>query len=386
MMRVHGARVLGAVGVSNFYQPILELMNDADSQVRREAIQAAGLLRSPELVVPLIYRTRGANTRGEAIEALSRFGPSIAGTLGKVLGNAREPSAIRRAAAKVLGRIGTPEAVELICGSLEESDKEVRTELYRALGRAAKARPYLPVDKKAVRAALDREFARAYGLLQAGEALRLSAEPGSEMLAPGADAAAALLASALSEELTATERRLFILLAVLYPEAQMEHLFEGMEDVSSADGPRRRANAVELLDNVLERDLKRKLLPLIEDLRRPARLRAAADVLPRPRRTREEAIAELCRDATPWVRACALRYACEHGAHGLADTLTRALADPNPVVRETALLGCLRANPHEAGAIAEAHLADEAPAVRRQAALIASRTPPIRAPRRASNP
>jgi AAA family ATP:ADP antiporter len=172
VMRIHAARVLGAVGVSNFYQPVLELMNDVDPQVRREAIQAAGVLRSAEFVVPLIYKTRAADTRHEAIEALSRFGPSIAGTLGKVLGNAQESSAIRRAVANVLGRIGTAEAVELICRGLAEGDKEVRTELYRALGRAVKGSQYVPVDSKAVRSALDREFARAYGILYAAEALR----------------------------------------------------------------------------------------------------------------------------------------------------------------------------------------------------------------------
>jgi HEAT repeat protein len=373
-MRVHAARVLGAVGVSNFYQPVLELMNDAAPQVRREAIVAAGILRSPELVVPLIYRTRTPDTHRESVEALSRFGASIAGTLGKVLGNAHEPSAMRCAAAKVLGRIGTPQAVELVCRHLDESDQEVRSELYRALGRATKGKPFLPVDRKAVLAALDREFVRAYGLIRAAEVLHLDSGPGRYTPRVGPAAAAALLSSALSEEVAATEHRLFLLLGVLYPQAEMEPIYEGIRDPSRGDAPRRRANAVELLDNLLERDLKQKLLPLLEDARRPARLRAVEDELPLRRRTRDEVIAALCRDVTGWVRACAIHYACEHGATAAMAIVEEAVTDPDAVVREMALLGCARARPREVvAAIAEARLTDEAPAVRRQAALIAAR-------------
>ena len=63
VMREHAARVLGAIGVKNFYQPVLGLMNDPDARVRRAAINAAGVLRSPEFVIPLIYRTQDIETR-----------------------------------------------------------------------------------------------------------------------------------------------------------------------------------------------------------------------------------------------------------------------------------------------------------------------------------
>jgi HEAT repeat protein len=179
----------------------------------------------------------------------------------------------------------------------------------------------------------------------------------------------------VAEEVTATERRIFMLLAVLYPQAEMGHIYEGiLRDPSHPDVPRRRANAVELLDNLLERDLKQKLLPLLDDARRAHRLRAVADLFPLPRRTRDEVIAELCRDVTPWVRACAIHHACEHAAAVAREIVVEAVSDPSPLVREVALLGCVRAKPPEVVvAIAESRLTDEAPAVRRQAALLAAR-------------
>ena len=62
-------------------QPVLELMNDATPAVRREAIFAAAKLRSPEFVLPLIYKTRQPDVGREAIDALAAYGASIAPTL-----------------------------------------------------------------------------------------------------------------------------------------------------------------------------------------------------------------------------------------------------------------------------------------------------------------
>ena len=45
----------------------------------------------------------------------------------------------------------------------------------------------------------------------------------------------------------------------------MEQIYAGIHDAEAADASRRRANAVELLDNLLERELKEKFLPLLEE-------------------------------------------------------------------------------------------------------------------------
>jgi AAA family ATP:ADP antiporter len=372
VMRLYAAKVLGAVGVSNFYQPVLELMNDPEAPVRREAIAAAGILKSPEFVVPLIYKTRSAETGREAVEALSQFGPRIVPTLGKVLQNRLEAQPIRCAVAKVLGRLATAEAAQLLCRGLDEPDEELRTQLYRSLSRAVRTQR-VPVDRVAVLSALDREFLRAYHALHVAQTLRLPNGPGPLTPRRGPEPAAALLGSALLEKVAATERRIFTLLAVLYPEAEMERIHAGIRDASSEDAPRRRATAVELLDNLLDRDLKRKLLPLSDDVPRGEKLKAVQDVVPPASTSAVHLLEDLCHDETPWIRACALYYATETGLEGLQDSATAALLDSSPVVRETALLCCARARPDGAAALAESRLTDEAPIVRQQAALIATR-------------
>jgi AAA family ATP:ADP antiporter len=373
VMRAHAAKVLGAIGVKNFYQPVLQLMNDPDPSVRRHAVNAAASLRSPEFVIPLIYKTQSIETVREAVTALSSYGSAIIPTLTKVLGNSIEDPQIRRAIAKVLGRLGTAEAVQTITRHLEEPDEELRTRLYRALARSVRGRRLLLADKKAVYSAIEKEFDRAYRTLLAAETLGLEANAIARAPRTGERAAAALLGSALAEEVSQTETRIFLLLAVLYPDADMEHIHAGIHGATAVDAPRRRSNAVELLDNLLERDLKKKFLPLLDELPRAERLRLVADVVTLPRRTKEETLQALCKDEAAWVRACALWYLAQARSPRAVECVLAAGGDPSSVVREIALTSLAFAAPEQAEALAESHLTDEAPAVRRQAALIATR-------------
>jgi HEAT repeat protein len=373
-MREHAARVLGAIGVKNFYQPVLQLMGDPEMRVRREAINAAAILKAQEFVIPLIYRTQDIETMREAVHALTAFGPMIVPTLSKVLGNAHEAPAIRLAIARVLGRLASPEALELITKHLEEPDEELRARLYRALARAVRGRKVSLADTKAVREALERELKSAYTALAQAEALGLAAGPGANTPKGGEAAAKALLASAVAEKVAQIERRIFLLLAVIYPDADMEQIHAGMQDTQAAEGARRRANAVELLDNLLERNLRKRILPLLEELPRAERLRSVIEVYPMKPMTAQQVLSDLVRDETAWVRACAMWcMSLTPTAEGVTEVFSHGSGDANPIVREIALVSLGKAAPEQAARVAEGRLRDEAPVVRQQAALIATR-------------
>ncbi len=380
VMRQHAARVLGAIGVRNFYQPVLQLMNDADVRVRRDAVTAAGHLRSPEFVIPLIYRTQSHETLREATAALTNYGASILPTLSKVLSNHLEDANIRRAIARVLGKLGTSDALEVIARHLEEPDEELRGVMYRSLARAVKGKRLLLKDVTPVRAALDRELERAWRALHQLELLQLE-PPGPSTPRDGEAAARALLSTALSEKVKQVEQRVFLLLAVLYPDADMEQISAGLQDATAADASRRRGNAAELLDNLLERPLKRRFLPLVEELPRAERLKAVTEDYPPPKVGPDATLLELLKDEAGWVRACATWCVAESSAHGEQrdGVLTAAVADASPYVREIALVSLARKAPGLAGPLADTRLRDDAPFVRRQAAVIVARPGPAAA-------
>ncbi|MBL8920755.1 MAG: HEAT repeat domain-containing protein [Myxococcaceae bacterium] len=368
VMRLHAAKVLGAIGVKNFYQPVLQLMSDADARVRRSAVTAAGHLKSPEFVIPLIYRTQSHETAREATDALTNFGPAIVATLAKVLSNHLEDPNIRRAVAKVLGRVGTPEAVDVISQHLDEPDEELRGRLYKALARTVKGRRLVLKDLAAVRAALDRELNRAWKALHLAEILALGSGPGASTPRQGEQAARALLGSAIIEKVAQIEGRLFLLLAILYPDADMEQIAAGIRDALAADAARRRGNAVELLDNLLDRDLKARFLPLLDQLPRPEKLKVVAERYPKPQLDQKAALLELTRDEVAWVRACAVWCCAEAAATSdvRTSTLADSTADGSAIVREIALSTLRAVDLHRARTAAEAREGDDSPLVRQQ--------------------
>jgi AAA family ATP:ADP antiporter len=375
IMRQHAAKVLGAIGVRNFYQPVLQLMNDPDLRVRREAVVAAGVLKSPEFVIPLIYRTQARETLREATQSLTAYGSSILTTLAKVLSNHLEDPNIRRAIARVLGRLGTSEAVEVIARHLDEADEELRGVMYRSLARAVKGKRLLLKDVSPVKRAVDRELERAWRSLHQLELLKLDAVPGPNTPRDGEAAARALLGSALTEKVKQVESRVFLLLAVLYPDADMEQISAGIQDATAADASRRRGNAVELLDNLLDRDIKARFLPLVEEIPRTERLKQVIERYPAPTVSPETMLAELTRDEAAWVRACATWCLSEVSQEPQVrdEVLAHSVADAHPVVREIALVSLERKAPARAAPLIEARLKDDAPLVRRQAAVLTAR-------------
>jgi HEAT repeat protein len=195
------------------------------------------------------------------------------------------------------------------------------------------------------------------------------------MLCSGEPAARALLASALEDKVKQVEQRAFLLLAVLYPDADMEQISAGLLDATAPDASRRRGNAVELLDNLLDRALKRRFLPLVEELPRAERLQQVAELFPPPGKDTVGLLTELLSDEAAWVRACATWCVAE--APTMANVrealLTGALGDASPYVREIALVALARAAPDRAAPHLDARLKDDAPLVRRQAERLRTR-------------
>jgi hypothetical protein len=89
-----------------------------------------------------------------------------------------------------------------------------------------------------------------------------------------------------------------------------------------------RANAVELLDNLLPNDLKAAVVPLVEPSPSSgARARMAGRVLPA-----EEALRMLAEGPNPWIAACAFHDARGNAVTGLEAPARRAAETDHPLL------------------------------------------------------
>lgn len=321
-IRYAAAMVFRDIGVKNFYQPVMELMRDPSPRVQNAAIAAAGAMRAPELIPALIYKLARRETARTAGVALSRYGDAVSETLGKVLSHDPEDVIIRRQIPRILERIGSPRCLELLMSCLDVHDPDARREAARA---AARLRDRLGarIDEERVAHLLHEEIKEYYQQLGALE--DLSAVAGSV----GPD----LLRDAIQERLSRAIDRIFRMLGIIYPLKPIELIHSNLRSTTVTT----RANAIEVLDNLLDKDFKRILLPIVEDLPHERVLARGHELFGVERRAPDWWIAKFLTSREPWLVIVALYVISELGLAHLIDDVVPHLEHRDPVARETAV-------------------------------------------------
>jgi HEAT repeat protein len=292
-------------------------------------------MKSPELVPSLIYKLRQRETARAAQAALSAYGDDVIDALVKVVRQPREDAGLRRAVPRVLERIGSQAALDALLSALfVVEDDEVRRELARACARL-RDRLGVTVDEAAVKKLIDAELGRHYQLLAMMADLQTVA----------GDRRRDLLRDALEARAWRSLDGVFRLLAIVQPYKAIETIWGNLRSTSAVS----RANAIEVLDNLLDSDEKRGLLPLVEAAGElqddgPAAARALARLLDRggelhrlERRAPEQWLKLLLEGKDEWLVVCALFTVTELGLAHVNDAVEGHLAHKNPIVRETAL-------------------------------------------------
>jgi ATP/ADP translocase len=296
------------------------LMEDQDIETVRAACRSAGLLKNRHYLFRLTQALGSARLRGDAIAALASFGPSICGFLADVLLDRTIPARVRREVPRVLKYIVDQRSVDVLLTAIDHDDIAIRAAVLKALNRLRESNPGLNFAEAFVNQQILREARYYYQLTAALSPFRdRDAHPATR-----------LLARTLEERLKNTLERLFRLLGLRYPPKSIYSAYLAVQRHNHEEA----TAAIEFLDNVLSRDLKRVLLPLLE---------APDNVLEHGRElfgvklpTAEEAIRELLRSHDPWLVACSMAAAAEMHLRGLAPEIANAAAEAEGEVSEVA--------------------------------------------------
>jgi AAA family ATP:ADP antiporter len=311
--RREAARAIARTTDPRFRQLLLPLMHDADPGVAKEAIGSARLLGDSDLLfVPtLVSLMRNRRLKNAARETLVSYGEDAIPALTYFLRDEEEDRWVRRHIPGTLARIPSAASVEALVETLGSDDGFLRYKAVLALERIRRESPSLSIPFGPIERLLLKEAARYYRYL--GTSYNLFEK--------GALPRDAILAQALSEKLSRGIDRIFRSLGLIH---DWKDVRAGRIAIERGD-VRARASAIEFLDNTLSGPLRKMLLPVIEDIPLPEKVRKGNVFLKNRVRGVEETLERLIYDDDPVVATAAIDLVRERKLWSLAPELEQVL-------------------------------------------------------------
>jgi ATP/ADP translocase/HEAT repeat protein len=323
VVRSQVAEALGALNNPGFRPHLNALLDDASPTVIVRAMGGAGQSGDREFVPRLLSRVADKRYRGEAREALAKYGDKIVGTLGDHIVDETVDMNVRGGLCRVLSQIPTQHSVDTLVDALERVGPALQYYVIKALNRLRSRHPQLNFNHDALGGALLGEIESYYAVLQIFHMKEKSTdEPGR------------LLERALGEKIDQNLERMFRLLGLRRPPREIYEAYLGII------GPEKelRASAIEFLDNILKKDLKKFLFPIVDNIPVAAKIRRGRELFGLNFNDRTAALEFLINGRDPWLRACAIYSMREKVPSDLELSVAECRDDRHAVVREAARL------------------------------------------------
>jgi AAA family ATP:ADP antiporter len=313
-LRRQVARALGLVTNPRFRPLLVPLLYDDNYYVARAAVNSAGSIGGDDfLYVPtLVTLMRNRRLKEPARKVLVGYGEAVVPTLAYFLGDQEEDIWVRRHVPSTLARIPCEASVKTLIATLDAGDGYLRYKAITALERIRRENPELAIDRAAIEKHVLAEAGRAFGALTLSTNLFLN----------GSVRPTCLLARVLEEKRQRAMNRVFQLLGLTFPPSDVSVVATALKSPEA----RHRSSAVELLDNMLSGEVRRRVMLLVEDMPAEERVRKGNVIYKTRARDLEDTLAQLIHDENQVVSAAAILLVEEMGLWSLADDLEEVLA------------------------------------------------------------
>ncbi len=313
--RLAAARLLDSMP-DQFDETLQILLADPDTEVMREAIKLVAKRRKRRFVPELLDRLSQRELAGAISDTLVHFGDAVVGTLGDYLADSSVPLETRRRIPRILSRIATPAAADVMARNLLDDDPKLRSRLIAGLQSIRQVRPELELGAEMLETALALEMLDQY------RSCLMLAALGEELARQTAPSAA---------EASQATQRIFAVLGLLYPHSELYGAYFGLQSAN----PGVHDNALEFLDNILSPEVRRLLVPLVDAKMSAAeRTQLARQLLGAELESREGLIKNLLASEHAWLRRHGVFAAGILRTDSLLALLEGLSNDPDPAVRE----------------------------------------------------
>jgi AAA family ATP:ADP antiporter len=248
--RMEAAKVMGMMEPSpSLIQSLSKLIRDESPEVVSYAVESAGKLKRRELVPFIVQHLSNPYIQGVAQKALVGFGGKIIGMLKDYLGDSEEDLRLRKSIPDIIAQVGTQRAANILSLEMKKKNKDIEPEIIAAIYKMRSKNPQLFFDKKIIFPEIMEKIIDSHVIMiEIQEAI--------------SDRKMELTAKGLENNLARSLRRIFELLSLIYPH---EDMIRAYQNICSGSG-KALDYSIELLDNVVKRDVMEILLPLIDDI------------------------------------------------------------------------------------------------------------------------
>jgi AAA family ATP:ADP antiporter len=257
--------ILGVANISAFYPNLQNYLKHVNPEIVRTTINAIGTTHDTSLVQYIIPLLDKKIYRSAVLLALKQFGPPILPVLRKNIQERLQPLPVIRLIPMAMQSFYSKEAVQQLLLVLTDKDHTVRLEVVRALSAIRSTHPQLKFNRYKVVSVIFDECKLHHQTLSAMHtqiiiSYRNRTKSKKEIGDAERDARTSLL-ELLERRLDAGLERIFKLLGLRYQQKDIAIAYEGL----LSHKQEAQHNAIAFLDNLLTGELKRKLLPIIED-------------------------------------------------------------------------------------------------------------------------
>jgi HEAT repeat protein len=317
--RVRAAKLLARPGIPGLQRIVRRLLEDADPAVRRATLDTAGAVGDPGSSALVLQAMRDPAAARAAARALVAIGEPAVALVDGALGDPHTPSAVRLGLPRVLAQIRTRTAYEALVRHIDTADEWLRQKVLASASRARAAGAFEPLPLREASPRMLREIETVTRLREQYVWVRASL-------------AIPMLDRWLLERLRKGLIRVLRLGELSHPKA----LVAAARDAIFAHDLARRARAVEMLENILELDVRARFVAELDAL-----LELRDTPLPRavPLRGGEEAfVRQLAALSEPFAKVLALDAAQFRRVRLPDETMEELTRDEDPAVREMAAL------------------------------------------------
>ncbi len=314
-----GARREAAAALARVKNPrvlplLVPLMHDGDLDVARAAIRSVGSMGSVNaLFVPGLVALLGHRVlKPAARDVLVGYGDDVLDLLAYFLKDRDEHVWVRRHIPATLALLPTQRSMNVLLDALDDPDGFLRYKVVAAIGKLRRDHPELVFTRGPVEALVLKESSRYYDYLT----LRYN------VVQRDTEAQRSLLVHALEDKLGRTLDRIYRLLGLIYP---WKDVAAARYTIEHGEG-RKRAGAIEYMDNLLGGAVRKRVMPIIEDSPMEEKVRYANFVLKSRPRDLEDTLAQLVHDPDPVVAASAIHFVEQRQLWSLSDDLEYARA------------------------------------------------------------